>query len=104
MKPQSKKQEDFFSDIIMTDSMKLGASKPAKNKTNSRSVNRITTNASRNNKTEEKVVKKTEPKITEHKNGVSKKEKGDFFSDFDDKREEKIKEETEPKITEHKNG
>ena len=48
-----------------------------------------------NTKTEEKIVKITEPKITEHKNGVSKKEKGDFFSDFDDKIEEKVKEETE---------
>jgi len=121
VKPQAKKQEDFFSDIIMTDSMKLGASKPANNKPASRSVNRITTNASRNNnktqapktasrgpsvnlaldswntKPEEKVVKKIKPKITEHKNGVSKKEKGDFFSDFDDKTEEKVKEKNEVK-------
>merc|ERR1719376_904502 len=122
MKPQAKKQEDFFGDLIMTDSMKLGASKPKPSNNNTRSVNRITTNLSRNNnktqapktnaskgpsvnlaldswntKSEEKVVKKTEPKVIEHKNGVSKKngEKGDFFSDFDDKNEEKVAEEIE---------
>merc|ERR1719376_1364786 len=117
MKPQAKKQEDFFGDLIMTDSMKLGASKPKPANNNTRSVNRVTTNLSRNNnktqapkttaskgpsvnlaldswntKTEEKVVKKIE-----HKNGGSKKngEKGDFFSDFDDKNEEKVAEEIE---------
>merc|ERR1719376_1340223 len=95
--------------------MKLGASKPKPANNNTRSVNRVTTNLSRNNnktqapkttaskgpsvnlaldswntKTEEKVVKKIE-----HKNGGSKKngEKGDFFSDFDDKNEEKAAEE-----------
>merc|ERR1719376_1161000 len=98
--------------------MKLGASKPKPSNNNTRSVNRITTNLSRNNnktqapktnaskgpsvnlaldswstKTEEKVA----PKVIEHKNGVSKKngEKGDFFSDFDDKNEEKVAEEIE---------
>merc|ERR1719376_1943734 len=97
--------------------MKLGASKPKPANNNTRSVNRVTTNLSRNNnktqapkttaskgpsvnlaldswntKTEEKVVKKIE-----HKNGGSKKngEKGDFFSDFDDKNEEKVAEEIE---------
>merc|ERR1719376_1724695 len=139
--------------------MKLGASKPKPSNNNTRSVNRITTNLSRNNnktqapktaaskgpsvnlaldswnnktqekaapkvietikakitvaasrgpsvnlaldswntKTEEKVVNKNEPKVIEHKNGVSKKngEKGDFFSDFDDKNEEKVAEEIE---------
>merc|ERR1719376_1622873 len=125
MKPQAKKQEDFFGDLIMTDSMKLGASKPKPANNKTRSVNRITTNLPRNNnktqapktnaskgpsvnlaldswntKTEEKVVKKTEPKKIEHKDGVSKKngEKGDFFSDFDDKNEEKVAEEKEPVV------
>merc|ERR1719466_666476 len=91
----AKKQEDFFSDIIMTDSMKRGASKPAKSV---RSVNKLPTNVSRNNnkpapkttasrgpsvnlaldswnnKTEEKPApKKTEPNKN---NGVAKKNVG----------------------------
>merc|ERR1712096_524244 len=104
----AKKQEDFFSDIIMTDSMKLGASKPAKPTKSVRSVNKLPTNVSRNNntpaprgpsvnlaldswnnKTEEKPApKKTEPNKN---NGVVKKnvEKGDdFFKDFDNKKKE----------------
>merc|ERR1712096_166002 len=117
----AKKQEDFFSDIIMTDSMKLGASKPAKPTWAVRSVNKLPTNVSRNNnkpapkttasrgpsvnlalnswnnKTEEKPApKKTEAKKN---NGVVAKknaEKGDdFFKDFDDeKKEEKVEEAT----------
>merc|ERR1712096_272634 len=117
----AKKQEDFFSDIIMTDSMKLGASKPAKPTKSVRSVNKLPTNVSRNNnkpapkttasrgpsvnlaldswnnKAEEKPAPK---KIEANKsNGVVAKknaEKGDdFFKDFDDeKKEEKVEEAT----------